>query len=344
VSGPTCRCGRPTSGASLCQKCSARTLPIALANIAAYVADLDTMRARRRAVRYDLPRGKGGSKEIPLPLDGRFVDVRREVEVQQPDGGVVRLMVGEESRGTKVADETRNTITTWTRIVLDEWPPITAPVCDDALCRRCNPLRAAAWIRHEPRAQQGRDGRPTVSTRSACAYLLRMIPHIASADWAGELLEELLHVEGQLRKLVDNPPERWYAGPCTAGQEDLAYAALCGAELYANVDRDVVRCPECETVYAIADRQAWLLAAAEDRLETATNLAHALVRLAGLETDETRLANRIVQWAKRGRIQPRDTVLEGGKERPRYRVGDAMDLILESAENERKRASGEVSC
>ena len=328
MSAPTCRCGRPTAGSVLCAKCSERTLPIALANIAAYTEDLDIMRARRRAVRYDLPRGKGGSKEIPLPLDGRFVEGQRRIEIEH-GGAQVLVRVGEESRGTKVADETRNTVTTWARVVLEEWPPITTPMCTDSLCRRCNPLRAEAWARSAP----------IDTVRSCCVYLTRMLRHIAGADWAAELLEELLHAETQLRKLVDNPPERWYAGPCTAGMDGLEWAALCGEDLYASIDRDVVTCRECDSVYDIADRRTWLLAAAEDRLETAQNLAHALVLLADIDTDERRLANRIRQWSARGRIAVRDTVLEGSKLRPRYRLGDALDLVLDTTSDTRTRAS-----
>lgn len=334
-----CRCGRPTAGATLCVKCSETTLPIALAHIATYEEDLDTMRARSRAIRYDLFRGKGGSKEIPLSVDARFVEGQRRIEVQV-DGAPVIVRVGEESRGTKVADESRNTVTTWTRVVLEEWPPIETPLCDDALCRRCNPIRAEQWRRREPTARPGRDGQPTVSTRAACVYLTRMIRHIASAEWAGELFDEMLHVEAELRRLVDNPPERWYAGPCTVGQDDLNYAALCGTDLYASIERDAVTCPDCGTQYDIAQRRDWLLAAAEDRLETAQNLAHALILLAGIKTDERRLANRIRQWSARGRIAVRDTVLEGNKLRPRYRLGDALDLLLDTTEETAKKASG----
>lgn len=317
MSGPTCRCGRPTTGAYLCDHCAFSTLAIALANIAAYHDDLDTMRARTRAVRYDLPRGKGGTKELPLVVDARFADTGN-----RPDGDR-RL-----GQGTALDHDTRNTITTWVRVAADDWPPLTPALCDDALCRRCNPLAAEARLRRPPV-----DG-----IASCCAYLVRMLRHIAGAPWGPQLYDELLDLERRLHRFVDNPPERWYAGPCTVGQSDLGWAALCGAELYAVMDHDDVTCRECGWTYSLTDRRAWLLAAAEDRWETAADLARAIAVLAEHGKGESYLAGRIRDWAspraatlarpaRPARLTARDTVTVKGRLRPRYRLGDVLDLL-----------------
>lgn len=328
MSTMTCRCGRPTSGAVLCDRCAFRTLPTALANIAAYNADLDTIRARLHAVRYDLPRGKGGRKEMPLPVDLRFADRANLPDGELDESGWPRHRLGQ---GTAVSDDARNTVTTWTRAVLEEWPPFEPLVCDDGLCRRCNPLRAEASIRRHPED----------SITSCCAYLVRMLRHIAGAEWAPQLLEELLHLEHRLRSFVDVPPSRWYAGPCTAGQDSLEWAALCGADLYAVLDRDEVTCRECGWSYSITERRAWLLAAAEDRWEITSVIARAVAVLGDYEHAEAKLAQRIRQWSRRNRLRVRDTVEMKGKLRPRYRLGDVLDLVAEDTRDDTlRRAAG----
>ena len=102
---PTCDCGRPTNGTTLCKTCT-HTLDVALANIATYYADAEITLTRRKGVRYDLPRGKGGTKTMPLPLDNRYL----------PDG-----------RGTAAMHTARNAVVTWTRVILDEHPNWAGP-------------------------------------------------------------------------------------------------------------------------------------------------------------------------------------------------------------------------
>lgn len=324
MSTPECRCGRPTSGAVLCDRCATLTLPIALANIAAYNADLDVIRARQHAVRYDLPRGKGGSKELPMVIDARFADRPNRPHGPLTDDGWPAYRLGQ---GSAIAADTRSTLTVWARTVLQAWPPLQPLLCDDGLCRRCNPLRAEASLRR----------RPAETVTDCCAYLTRMLRHIAGAAWAPQLLEELLHLEHRLRSFVDVPASRWYAGPCTAGQDDLKWAALCGADLYAVLDRPEVTCRECGFTYAIAERRAWLLAAAEDRWETATVIARAVAVLGDYEHAEAKLAGRIRQWSARKRLVVRDSVPVNGRLRPRYRLGDVLDLVAEDTREETLR-------
>lgn len=117
MTGPTCSCGRPVDGATLCRRC-AHTVEVALANIAVYHNDLEVSRTKRKAVRYDLPRGKGGSRSLPLPPDNRFL----------PDG-----------RGDLALHLARNAIITWTRVILTEHPAWPGP-------RRDTVSSVCAWL------------------------------------------------------------------------------------------------------------------------------------------------------------------------------------------------------
>lgn len=110
-------------GTFLCRRCST-TLDVALANIAAYVADLETVRTRQ--TRYSEVSGGGSGakgKTMPLGMDLRF-DV---------DG-----------KGTLVEAGARNSLVTWVRMALDTWPGTRMP--DDrvaAMCRFLSSIRAA---------------------------------------------------------------------------------------------------------------------------------------------------------------------------------------------------------
>ncbi len=334
----TCgHCTRPTTnGTTLCPHCT-RTLTHAITNTHAYTLDLTTIRTRLQAIRYDQPRGTGGTKTIPLPIDHRFTDPTGTPDDQGTPGGHGT------GQGTQLDHDATTTLTTWTNRTLTTWPPNPKPTCNDPLCRRCQPLTAETQARRPPRRTITRDG-TTLTPTQACAYLLRMLPRITTAHWAPQMLHELLTIEHRLRRFVDIPPDRWYAGPCTAGQTRLEYAALCGVDLYADLGAPTVTCPDCGWAYDVQARRDWLLAAAEDRWETATTIAHALRLLAGVDQEEAKLAARIRQWAARGRLRPRDTTTINGRSRPRYRIGDVLDVVLEDQESRGTAPQTTASC
>lgn len=100
MAGLHCRCGREVNGTTLCARC-VHTIKVALTNIPAYLADLELVETRRKGIRYDLPRGKGGSKSLPLVVDARFLP-----------GGT----------GSLATVATRRAVVTWVRRCLKQWP------------------------------------------------------------------------------------------------------------------------------------------------------------------------------------------------------------------------------
>lgn len=304
-------CSQPTAGARLCARCT-KTLDVAIANSRAYIADLDTVRTRQS--RYSAVAGKTpAGREQPLPVDLRFTDA-------YPDP---RSSAGE---GSRLEADARSTIVGWVRIIIDEHPPVrwAGPVCRNCLHRSCNQAR----LRRAPED----------NLISCCHYLQRQLPYIAAAEWAEEILDELLDLERRLCRFVDRPADRWYAGPCTAGLRAMEAAWFCGAELYAVPGRDTVTCRECDWTYPVEERRAWLLAAAEDRLENAATIARAVLVLGQADGTETQLASRIRQWARRRRITVRSTRTIEGKLQPLYRVGDVLDLLAEDARHAVEKA------
>lgn len=319
----TCQCGKPTAGAVLCGGCG-KTLAMAAEKIRIYFYELDTVAGK--SARF----GEGvGSRTVgreqPLPIDGRFA--------------------GDTADGTALRDATRNTVSTWARIVMDGWAEIEGPVC-----QHCS---------HESCVERVRRTWPTDSVGSVCAYLARMAPRVATADWAPEILDELTYLETKLCQFVDRPRERWYAGVCGSVTEPVrqhdgttcacachngdGYACdmpggcgldvvatepvTCTRELWAEPGQYEVRCRDCGTEWPVAERRRLLLAEAEDRVATIAAIARIVGTLGDRDVRTDRLEQRIRKWGHRGRIKQAGERYIDGRLRPTYRVGDVLELL-----------------
>lgn len=292
---PTCdHCERPTTGAKLCGDCE-KTLAYALVNVAAYYDDLTTVATK--ATRYGsgaLTRGTPG-KEQPLPVDGRFLSVTGD--------------------GTEVRWGVWNSIATWCRIVMTEAPRRFGPTCDRVcLHTSCAAIRRTAWPRN--------------TTRSMLAYLDRQFRFIVRAEWADEFLDEMLDNERRLRRIVDRPADRWYAGKCSIGTDEVH----CTAELYAIAGKTTVVCPACEYEHDVTTRRDFLLKQARDYLVTATEAAQALLSWTDYDGTETKLVDRIGKWRDREQLDVADVTSLNGRDRHLYRLGDIQDLLVEAAQ------------
>jgi hypothetical protein len=268
----TCPCGRPVQGATLCADCTT-TLDRAIADLAAHWTDLDNVRAG--LTRYG---GQGGIRGDRLPMDPRFARYVW-VPVKDPDTDEILEWQCWIPDGTALVDAVQNTITTWVRVVHDHWPSRPLPAGDVAAC---------------------------------CRWLLWYPTLIRCADFGPEILDEITHLELQLRALVDRPADRWYAGPCDG----------CRRDLYARTGAAEVTCRECDLVYDVQARRAWLLNAAEDYLVNATVLARAVSWLGSAALNE----ERVRKWASRGRITIKGHETNG-RLRPLFRIGDAITLL-----------------
>lgn len=166
--------------------------------------------------------------------------------------------------------------------------------------------------------------RPPGHTVTAHAEWLRArVDHVRNHADGAQLADELARITDRATRLVDRPPERWYAGVCSAPTDD----GDCAQDLYAATSAGLVPCPRCKTVHDIAKRRAVLLHAAEDVLATASEAARAIVVWSDYERGETRLVRRISAWADRRRIAVRGHRSERGRQRPVYRIGDILDLL-----------------
>lgn len=296
----TCPCGAETGGTSLCQHC-ARTLAYSIANIAAYYDDLDLLAARQ--ARY----GSGATTrtvgtEQPLPIDGRFA--------------------GGDEDGSRLRDDGRNTISTWCRVIEDDMPPADGPVCQTCLHQSCAEYKR----RRPPKLDTTDQGRPTATVRSMCLYLDRMHRWIEAAPYGPAMLDELGYLERQLRRMVDRPADRWYAGKCD-----------CGEDMYAIETNAEVSCRHCDATYDVASRREFLLKQAQDYHVTATEAATALLSWTDYDGTITKLVDRIRKWRDRDQLEVADVTSLSGRDRHLYRLGDVQALLVSNAQTQRLR-------
>ena len=176
-----------------------------------------------------------------------------------------------------------------------------------------------SWVRfcdEEGVAHQSpKDGLPDDTLPALSRWMLWRVDGLARHEIGPDATEEILSAMAECRRVIDRSPDRWYAGPCVQEVDNVA----CGTDLYARRTKGDVTCRECAAVYDVAERRAWLLAEAEDRLANASDVARAVSWLGARPLTPA----RVWQWAKRGRIVAKG---HDGKA-PLYRVGDAIDLL-----------------
>ncbi len=299
MSETMCECGRPTAGAILCGRCQ-ETLAYSLVNVAAYWDDLPTVETKTTRYGSNQGGGKHIGKTQPLIADGRFLDVTGD--------------------GTQVRYDVWASVVAWCRVVMEDQPETTGPACVSCIHTSCAAVRRRRWPRN--------------TVRSMMAYFDRQFRWIIREEWAPQFLDEMLDNERRLRRVIDRPADRWYAGKCSA--RDLGEEP-CSTELYALSDRGSITCPACGTQHDVADRRDFLLEAAKDFHVTATEAARALLAWTDYDGTEAKLVDRIRKWRDRELLSVRDVTSLSGRDRHLYRLGDVQDRLIDAARHEQTK-------
>lgn len=235
-------------------------------------------------------------------------------------------------------DELDTTITRQRAIPTESGSPSASCSCKDDEIDRCphgglpwhekaaDARRAlhgllSTWCRfceeENVRHQSPMDGLPREDTLPAMSrWLLWRVDGLTLHDIGPEAVDEITDAVAECNRLIDRRPDRWYAGPCNAEDEE---GVECGADLYAKRTKGLVECRDCGASYDVAARRTWLLAAAEDRLADAATIARSVSWLGA----EPLTASRVRKWAERGRIVAKGH--DGSS--PLYRIGDAINLL-----------------
>lgn len=192
---------------------------------------------------------------------------------------------------------------------------------DPVECRRDLHTVLAVWAQHIAGKLNGLPEGVVWTEIRLAAWLLGHLRIIQTDIAAGQLADEIGNARMRVQRVIDQPPEKIYAGPC----DD------CEWDLYAHPSKAEVECrnPDCLRVYDITKRRDWLLDKVEYQLATATELSKALAGL--LQRPLT--ASMIRNYASRGRLNQHPPHPSRPRE-PLYRVGDVRRLISEVAHEE----------
>lgn len=290
-------CGRTTrDNTPMCDRCFT-DLQKWLVKIPDLFAELDTTIAQLAVIGERVGPRTGGR---PLPVNLHAADVRRTA---------------------------LQAIRSWSER-FDQFvpPPLVTigPQCWDWECKHqvCQAMRA------ERRTQRLTTIRQACKTIEAQLAGLRVDPRIT------ELHQVIGRACQAVRAEVDRPADKVYAGPCwkplrpcdcpghQKTNEHLdGCPGLCNTELYTKPGAAHATCPACGTRYDVKERRAWLLAAANDKLWPAWEIAQALPNLIGKDINRQTLHS----WRRRKRLIPKGWALDGTE---LYRVGDVIDLAV----------------
>lgn len=182
----------------------------------------------------------------------------------------------------------RNTLSTWCRLIAEE---------------RGRKLPAG-------------DTPPTVAK-----WLLSHVEWLRHHRAGAEAVEEITSVVKQIRKAVDRPAERIYAGPCKD----------CGGDMYAKPGAASVDCRPCGLNYDVTEMVEWMRNEARGRLVTAKEGAVLLSRF-GLTTTR----NRIDLWHHRKLITASGHDADG---RQLFLIDDLIDRAARLADTPVRRVS-----
>ena len=256
---PLCQCEQ--SEGLLCHS-ETSALERELGDVAAIVTDLEVTLSKMARIGTG---GKGGLARERMPLN-----------------------VG----AMNVADDLRNTLTTWARDV-------------------------------EPKPWGLRSyGHPS---HVAARILLRRIPEIRRHPAVNELVDEITDAIRQARRVVDRPVDLQFVGPCLAeAPDDEGRLITCTEDLYARPGASEVRCKVCTTEHPVAERRAWLLGQARGRLFTVREAAQMMGDVGGIFVSE----DRIRGYLRRNRLVYHPM----GDDQQGILLDDLLKIVLNDAE------------
>lgn len=210
-------------------------------------------------------------------------------------------------------------------------PPSTSPRFDpiaDALDHVST--IAFGWCQNLEDDRPGVLGKLPSSTALRCGWLEAYTASIATLEWAGECLKEMLECERTLRRILDRADTGHYVGICgnEIGREETdegPQPIYCERHLYAT-DASYVTCPECGRSWDAGDRQRVMLEHARAELAPVRVIARVVVQLTD-EASVEKLTRRIEQWVQRGQLPDYGVRVLDGKPRRVYRIDDVLKLV-----------------
>lgn len=231
-----------------------------------------------------------------------------------------------------LVDDLESTVTrqaTGQRTRRPEGHPAPLPFVDGPKITEARQCVAALqeWARHV-----GGDGR---GARSAALTLLGADEWFRESDQAPRAGRVILQIRAALRRAVDRPAARFYAGKCGAELTTLVVdqdgdvltpaleVSTCDGDVYAEPGDPLALCSECRVGHPVVERRETLLAALEWVQLPLPEILAALPVLIGSRPEPA----TVRQWRARGRLEAASTTPTGVA---LYRAGDVIRLARAS--------------
>lgn len=188
------------------------------------------------------------------------------------------------------------------------------------------------WCRN---LEDDRPGVPTLpaTTELRCGWLEANRRSIATLEWAGECLSEMLDCENMLRRILDRTDTGNYAGICgnEIGRQELpegeVVTVTCPRHLYKSAGTDWVTCPECGRCWDGEQRREQMRKHAADELAPIRVIARIVVELTD-ESSVEKLTRRIEQWVHREVLPDYGVRVLDGRPKRVFRIGDVLKLVV----------------
>lgn len=211
--------------------------------------------------------------DIPALWEQLDIVLTRQARYSDPEGRGGEKAVPFNIKASELGTALRGLLSTWCRLIAEE---------------------------------RGKD-LPEDHPAAVARWLLHQVTWLRHHRAGGEAVDEITNAVNEVRRVVDRPAERIYAGPC----------ADCGGDMYGKPDAASVECRPCGLEYDVAGRVAWMKSQVYGRLVTAKEGAVLLSRF-GLTTTR----NRIDLWHHRKLITAAGHDLDG---KQLFLIDDLMD-------------------
>lgn len=177
-----------------------------------------------------------------------------------------------------------------------------------------------AWIRDldEDPAHHPHDNVPAMTR-----WLLMRIRLLAQHPAADDIHRELTGLVKQGRRVVDNPAQRAYLGPCE-----------CGQDIYALPKATEARCGTCGVTVVTEERRAELDAVLQTVLVTGPEFAGLAITYLGVQASYEQMTGRIRAWAFNGLQAVTEVRDQRGRMVPAYRYAE-LRARLDAGEERR---------
>lgn len=147
---------------------------------------------------------------------------------------------------------------------------------------------------------------------SAAQQLAGAINDIVRRDDAHKMHHQITELARDICHAIDRPADRIYAGTC------------CDRPLYAKSGTPTATCRKCGIHHDVGDRRATMLAALDDMLLPAADIAGLVTYLGDLAIGRERTRKLINQWHARGRLAAHGHTTTGA---PRFAFGETLALL-----------------